>query len=119
MDGEEEMQPRSSCSENSPACHPTMSQSPAAADEEDDAFLEEPPEMSMAETHPDANMPGFVPDVADKFVKKYVFRSKSKTTQGGYDTVTVVIQEVYYLQIEIVKLLYNNCVHHVYFLCRE
>ncbi|OXA56726.1 hypothetical protein Fcan01_07170 [Folsomia candida] len=93
MDGEEEMQPRSSCSENSPACHPTMSQSPAAADEEDDAFLEEPPEMSMAETHPDANMPGFVPDVADKFVKKYVFRSKSKTTQGGYDTVTVVIQE--------------------------
>ncbi len=56
-----------------------------------------PPEMrisTLPESHQDFNTSGFISNVSDESVKKYVFRSKSKTV-GVYDTVTIVIREVH------------------------
>lgn len=52
---------------------------------------------SFAETYPDANTPGFVLDVPDNFIKKYIFRSKSKINLKEYEMVTVIIPEVRWL----------------------
>lgn len=56
-----------------------------------------PPELSistLAETHPDAQTPGFVLEVPDTFMKKFIFRSRSKSGKD-YDVITVLIPEVY------------------------
>ncbi len=60
-----------------------------------------PPEMrisTLPESHQDFNTSGFISNVSDESVKKYVFRSKSKTVVGVYDTVTIVIREVHIMK---------------------
>ena len=49
---------------------------------------------SFAESHPDANTPGFVLEVPDESAKKFIFRSRSKTKPGEYDVITVIVPEV-------------------------